>query len=158
MVRGGGPIRTLLRLSMGSALGSLTPWLISVATTIWTNNCVPACSGPCQPVPWPRPDAPFDQQKRDDTGLDRTGRDSPGLSDNAEVGSSILPSPTKKDLVRVVVDQGTSDTSRVWASRVPGAAHVAEKLVAAFADRCLPPTTSGAGSVTIPHVRTTPSS
>jgi hypothetical protein len=129
-----------------------------VGTIIRANNCVPGCPGPCHTVSWPRPDTPFDQGKKDDTGLHRTGRDSPGLSDNAEVGSSILPSPTKKDLVRVVVDQGTSDTSRVWVSRVPGAAHVAEKLVAAFADRCLPPTTSGAGSATIPHVRATPSS
>jgi len=111
MVRGGGPIRTLLRLSLGSALGSLTPWLISVATTIWTNNCVPACSGPCQPVPWPRPDTPFDQQKRDDTGLDRTGRDSPGLSDNADVASSILASPTEKFQVGVVVGLKWSDDS-----------------------------------------------
>jgi hypothetical protein len=140
------------RIPSCAAFGSV------VGTTICPNNCVSGCPGPCHTVSWPRPDTPFDQGKRDDTGLDRTGRDSTRLSDNAEVGSSILPSPTKKDLVRVVVDQGTSDTSRVWASRVPGAAHVAEKLVAAFADRCLPPTTSGAGSVTIPHVRTTPSS
>jgi len=73
-----------------------------VETTIRANNCVPGCPGPCHTVPWPRPATPFDQGKWDDTGLHRTGRDSPGLSDNAEVGSSILPSPTQVFLVRAL--------------------------------------------------------
>ena len=73
---------------------------VAVGQTIWANNRVPVCPEPSHRVPRLRPDTRIHQLKRNDTRLDGTARYHSEHSDNAEVASSILASPTVKSLFR----------------------------------------------------------
>jgi hypothetical protein len=80
-----GHSRTSRGLQHGSILGP----------TICPNNCVSGCPEASRLISRLRPDTPIYQRKRDDTGFDGTARDHSERSDNAEVASSILASPTR---------------------------------------------------------------
>jgi len=94
--------RGFQRQPLRSSSGRCSTMVLEVAVgqTIWANNRVPVCPEPSHRVPRLRPDTRIHQLKRNDTRLDGTARYHSEHSDNAEVASSILASPTVKSLFR----------------------------------------------------------